>query len=157
MNKNMLAVALASLLVGGVAVAAFNSFRSNDSAQASVTPEGQALDGQSPSGDVAANGAIQGGKVQYADVTSVKPITEKEKLYATVIGTDPVRETSTVSTPREVCEDKVVTRKKPVKDTHQVTGTVIGAVAGGLLGDAIGGGGKNTAAKIAGAAAGGYE
>ena len=39
---------------------------------------------------------------------NVEPITEKEKLYATVIGTEPVRETSTTSTPREVCEDVVV-------------------------------------------------
>jgi hypothetical protein len=36
MNKNLLAVALASLLVGGVAVAAFNSFRSNDNPQAGL-------------------------------------------------------------------------------------------------------------------------
>jgi uncharacterized protein YcfJ len=75
---------------------------------------------------------------EFAEVTAVTPVTES------------------VKTPREECEDKIVTRQKPVKDTHQVTGTVIGAVAGGLLGDAIGGGGKNTAAKIAGAAAGGY-
>jgi len=75
---------------------------------------------------------------EFAEVTAVTPVTES------------------IKTPREVCEDKVVTRKRPVKDTHKVAGTVIGAVAGGLLGDAIGGGGKNTAAKIAGAAAGGY-
>jgi uncharacterized protein YcfJ len=75
---------------------------------------------------------------EYAQVTAVTPVTES------------------VKTPREVCEDKVVTRKRPVEDTHQVAGTVIGAVAGGLLGNAIGGHGKNTAAKIAGAAAGGY-
>ena len=75
---------------------------------------------------------------EFAEVVSVEAVTE------------------TVETPREECSDRVVTRQRPVKDTHQVAGTVIGAVAGGLLGDAIGGGGKNTAAKIAGAAAGGY-
>lgn len=75
---------------------------------------------------------------EYAEVVSVTPITEN------------------IKTPREECRDKVVTRQEPVKDTHKIAGTVIGAVAGGLLGDAIGGGGKNTAAKIAGAAAGGY-
>jgi uncharacterized protein YcfJ len=74
--------------------------------------------------------------------------------YAQVVAVTPVKET--VKTPREECHDKVVTHRKPVKDEHQIAGTVIGAVAGGLLGDAIGGGGKNTAAKIAGAAAGGY-
>jgi uncharacterized protein YcfJ len=77
-----------------------------------------------------------------------------EPEYAQVVAVTPV--TETVETPREECNDRVVTRQKPVKDTHKITGTVIGAVAGGLLGDAIGGGGKNTAAKVAGAAAGGY-
>ena len=77
-----------------------------------------------------------------------------EPKYAQVVDVTTV--TESIKTPREECHDKVVTRKKPVKDTHQVTGTVLGAVAGGLLGNAIGGGGKNTAAKIAGAAAGGY-
>lgn len=75
---------------------------------------------------------------EYARVVSVEPVTEK------------------VETPREECYDKIVTRQKPVKDKHQITGTVVGAVGGALLGNAIGGGGKNTGAKIAGAAVGGY-
>ena len=75
---------------------------------------------------------------EYADVVAVTAVTER------------------VETPREECHDQVVTRKKPVKDQHQVVGTVLGAVAGGLLGDALGGGGSNKGAKIAGAAAGGY-
>ena len=74
--------------------------------------------------------------------------------YAQVVAVTAV--TESVKTPREECNDQVVTRQEPVKDQHKIAGTVIGAVAGGLLGDAIGGGGKNTAAKIAGAAAGGY-
>lgn len=74
--------------------------------------------------------------------------------FARVVSVTPV--TETVETPREECQDRVVTRHKPVKDKHQVAGTVIGAVAGGVLGNALGGGGKNTGAKIAGAAVGGY-
>lgn len=74
----------------------------------------------------------------FAQVLSVTPITEE------------------VRTPREECEDVVVTKQKPVKDEHKVAGTLIGAVGGAVIGDAIGGGGKNTGAKIAGAAAGGY-
>lgn len=74
--------------------------------------------------------------------------------YAQVVAVTPV--TEEVQTPREECYDKVVTRQKPVKDKHQITGTVVGAVGGALLGDALGGGGKNTGAKIAGAAVGGY-
>jgi uncharacterized protein YcfJ len=77
-----------------------------------------------------------------------------EPEYAQVVAVTPV--TETIKTPREECEDKVVTRQEPVKDKHQIAGTVLGAVAGGVLGNVIGGGGKNTAAKIAGAAAGGY-
>ena len=74
----------------------------------------------------------------FAQVLSVTPVTEE------------------VRTPREECENVVVTKQKPVKDEHKVAGTLIGAVGGALIGDAIGGGGDNTGAKIAGAAAGGY-
>jgi len=154
MNKNLLAVALASLLVGGVAVAAFNSFRSNDNPQAGLGTDPNAqLAGQG--GDVAADGAIQPGRVEYADVVNVKPITEKEPLYAQVIGTEPVRETSTTSTPREVCKDVVVQERAPERDGN-VGGTVAGALIGGLVGNQIGSGNGRKAATVAGAAAGGY-
>ncbi|WP_305852245.1 glycine zipper 2TM domain-containing protein [Lysobacter sp. S4-A87] len=152
MNKNILAVALASLLVGGVAVAAFNSFRGSDNAQAQVDANGQPV-GQD--GDMAADGSIQSGKIEYADVLNVKPINEKEKLYATVIGTDAVRETSTTSTPREVCEDVVVQERAPERDGN-VGGTVAGAVIGGLVGNQIGSGNGRKAATAAGAVAGGF-
>ena len=74
----------------------------------------------------------------FAQVVSVSPVTEE------------------VRTPREECENVVVTKQKPVKDEHKVAGTLIGAVGGAVIGNAIGGGGKNTGAKIAGAAVGGY-
>jgi len=78
----------------------------------------------------------------------------KQPEFAEVIAVAPVVER--IETPREECRDEVVTKKKPVKDQHQVAGTVIGAIAGGVIGNALGGGGSNTGAKIAGAAAGGY-
>lgn len=89
---------------------------------------------------VTAGGAIamRGHADRYAEVVSVKPVTKS------------------VSTPRQVCEDQVVTRQKPVKDEHQVTGTVVGAVVGGVLGHQIGGGRGKDIATVAGAAAGGY-
>ena len=157
MNKNMLAVALASLLVGGVAVAAFQSFRGNGSATPATALTG-ADAAVGAEGDIATNGAIATTakpEVEYADVLNVKPINEKEKLYATVIGTDPVRETSTASTPREVCEDVVVQERLPERDGN-VGGTVAGALIGGLVGNQIGGGNGKKAATVAGAAAGGY-
>ena len=158
MNKNILAVALASLLVGGVAVAAYNSFRGNDTGQNAFTTAPDGTLATSLTGDLAANGAIdgqQGGRVEYADVLNVKPINEKQALYATVIGTDPVRETSTTSSPREVCNDVVVQERAPERDGN-VGGTVVGAVVGGLLGNQVGGGNGKKAATAAGAVAGGF-
>ncbi len=67
-----------------------------------------------------------------------------------------VAATETVSTPREVCETVEVTRQKPVKDEHQIIGTVAGAVLGGVLGNQVGGGSGKKLATLAGAAAGGY-
>lgn len=152
MNKNMLAVALASLLVGGVAVAAYNSFRSNDAPTNDFATAQPAMAGAE--GDMAANGAIDGSKLEYADVVNVKELTEKKPLYATVIGTEPVKETSTTSTPREVCEDVVVQERAPERDGN-VGGTVAGAVIGGLIGNQVGGGSGKKAATAAGAIAGG--
>lgn len=154
MNKNILAVALASLLVGGVAVAAFNSFRGNEGA-AGADLAGAGADAGLAGGDLAADGSIQGSKLEYADVVGVKELTEKKPLYATVIGSEPVKETSTTSTPREVCEDVVVEERAPERDGN-VGGTVAGAVIGGLVGNQVGGGSGKKAATVAGAVAGGY-
>lgn len=157
MNKNMLAVAVASLLVGGVAVAAYNSFRADDTPAAAFTTAPGGPLAANLNADLAANGAIdaQPGRVEFADVVNVKPINEKQPLYATVIGTEPVRETSTTSTPREICEDVVVQERAPERDGN-VGGTVAGAVIGGLLGNQVGGGNGRKAATAAGAVAGGF-
>jgi uncharacterized protein YcfJ len=74
--------------------------------------------------------------------------------YARVVSVDPVREAA--SAPQKECHDEVVTRRAPVKDQHQIAGTAIGAVAGGLLGNQIGGGKGRTLATVAGAVGGGY-
>ena len=80
---------------------------------------------------------------------------EREKLYATVIGSEPVRESSTTSNPQQVCEDVVVQERLPERDGN-VGGTVAGAVIGGLVGNQIGGGNGRKAATVGGAVAGGY-
>ncbi|HNR22698.1 MAG TPA: glycine zipper 2TM domain-containing protein [Steroidobacteraceae bacterium] len=74
--------------------------------------------------------------------------------YAEVLSVEEIQRTE--RTPREVCRDEVVTQQKPVKDKHQVTGSVVGAVVGGVLGSQIGSGSGRDAATVAGAAAGGY-
>jgi uncharacterized protein YcfJ len=74
--------------------------------------------------------------------------------YAQVLAVKPVMET--IKTPREVCKDVAVTKQAPVKDQHQIAGTAIGAVVGGLLGNQIGGGSGKKIATVAGAVGGGY-
>ena len=74
--------------------------------------------------------------------------------YAEVVAVTPL--TKTIKTPREVCKDVAVTRQQPVRDQHQIAGSVLGAVAGGLLGNQIGGGSGKKIATVAGAVGGGY-
>jgi uncharacterized protein YcfJ len=128
MNNNTIAIALAALLVGGVAAAAFQNNRG--------TGEG-------------ARG------LEYATVLDVKPINERQQQYAQVIGTDAVRETSTSTTPREVCNDVVVQDRLPERDGN-VGGTVAGAIIGGLVGNQVGGGNGKKLATAGGAVAGGF-
>lgn len=148
-------VAAGALLVGGIATAAF--MKSGD-----TTPAGQlGADGMlQADGSVADDGArsdaldVGARGLEYADVLKVDPITEKERAYATVIGSEAVRETSSTQTPHEVCEDVVVQERLAERDGN-VGGTVAGAVIGGLLGNQVGGGNGRKVATAAGAVAGG--
>jgi uncharacterized protein YcfJ len=56
--------------------------------------------------------------------------------------------------PNVVCHTVKV--QDPPKDNHQIAGTAVGAVAGGLLGHTIGAGKGNVLATAGGAVAGGY-
>jgi uncharacterized protein YcfJ len=79
---------------------------------------------------------------------------DRKSDYAEVVKVDPI--STKISTPREVCEDQVVTHTEPPKDEHRIAGTVIGAVVGGVLGNQVGSGDGKKVATAAGAAAGGY-
>ena len=147
MKNNTLAIALASLLVGGVAVAAFQGNR-DDGPRADVARDsaiGFADDAALPSE----------GRLEYARVLAIEPITEREAQYATVIGSEAIRETTTTSSPREVCEDVVVQERLPERDGN-VGGTVAGAVIGGLVGNQVGSGNGRKLATVAGAVGGGF-
>src|SRR5690606_39771498 len=85
------AVALAALLVGGGAVGAYHNSRAR-------APEAGAVQ----------EAAEETDKLDYATVVSVTPVTEKTELYATVLGAEPVHETTTSTTPREAGQDVVV-------------------------------------------------
>lgn len=144
LKSNTLAIALGALLVGGVATAGFINNRNQDIGQPTQVDQSA----RSSVGTVATG-------LAYADVVGVKPVIEREERYATVIGTDPVRESSSTSTPQQVCEDVAVQQRMPERDGN-VGGTVAGALIGGLVGNQVGGGNGRKAATAAGAVAGGF-
>ncbi|RZA17829.1 MAG: glycine zipper 2TM domain-containing protein [Lysobacteraceae bacterium] len=157
MKNNTIAIALGALLVGGVATAGYMNNR--DNTQDAQLPRGDLVGAQlldAYGEPLTANGALPAsGRLEYAEVVNVEPVIERDKLYATVIGTDPVRESSTTSTPQQVCEDVVVAERRPERDGN-VGGTVAGAVIGGLVGNQVGGGNGRKAATLGGAVAGGF-
>src|SRR5690554_6492936 len=69
-----------------------------------------------PQPDVAAEEAAEARRLDYATVVAVAPVTDKADLFATVIGAEPVRETTTATTPRQVCQDVVVQERLPERD-----------------------------------------
>jgi len=153
-NTTTILVAVGALLVGGVATAAFlkGGDKSPAAQDALAPPAGESA---LVADDTAAtDNQLPVSTLQYAEVVKADPVTSSEKLYATVIGTEAVRETTTTRTPREVCEDVVVQERLPERDGN-VGGTVAGAVIGGLLGNQVGSGSGKKAATVAGAVAGG--
>lgn len=58
--------------------------------------------------------------------------------YAQVISAKPIKET--VKTPRQECRNVTVTHRRPVQDENRIAGSVLGAVAGGVIGHQFGGG-----------------
>ncbi|MBP8184670.1 MAG: glycine zipper 2TM domain-containing protein [Pseudomonas sp.] len=93
-------------------------------------------------------GVTAGGAVATYSVINSGP------KFAQVVAVQPV--TETIKTPRQVCKEVTLTKRRPVKDEHKIAGTLLGAVAGGLLGNQVGGGNGKKIATVAGAAAGGY-
>lgn len=140
MNKSILAVTVGALLVAGVATAAYVNQRDPNAARDDVRPYAA---------------STQEGDLEWAEVVKVAPVTVLEPRYAAVTGTSPVRETSTSSVPREVCNDVVVQDRLPERDGN-VGGTVAGAIIGGLVGNQVGDGNGRKAATAAGAVAGGF-
>jgi uncharacterized protein YcfJ len=94
--------------------------------------------GVTAGGAVATYSLVKNNGPEYADVLNVEAINQQ------------------VKTPRQECRDVQVTRQRPVQDQHQVVGSVLGAVAGGLLGHQVGGGHGKSIATVAGAVGGGY-
>lgn len=74
--------------------------------------------------------------------------------YAQVVSATPIKET--VKMPRKECRNVTVTHRRPVQDENRLTGSVLGAVAGGVIGHQFGGGRGKDVATVVGALGGGY-
>ena len=74
--------------------------------------------------------------------------------YAQVVSATPIKET--VKMPRKECRNVTVTHRRPVQDENRLAGSVLGAVAGGVIGHQFGGGRGKDIATVAGALGGGY-
>lgn len=74
--------------------------------------------------------------------------------YAQVVSATPIKEA--VKTPRKECRNVTVTHRRPVQDENRLTGSVLGAVAGGVIGHQFGGGRGKDVATVVGALGGGY-
>lgn len=77
---------------------------------------------------------------------------ERGPQYAQVVSATPIKET--IKTPRQECRNVTVTHRRPVQDENRITGSVLGAVAGGVIGHQFGGGrGKDVATVVGRSAA----
>lgn len=121
-----------------------HSIEPAQSAQTALAPRESASAAAAPESEPAAPPASasarapSAGAPRYANVVSVQPVKRK------------------VDHKREVCRDERVVHKARPKDDHQIAGTVIGAIAGGVIGNQVGGGRGRDIATVAGAVGGGY-
>lgn len=92
--------------------------------------------------------ALSVAAVASLDVFSTGP------RYAQVLSATPIHES--VKTPRQQCRNVTVTHRRPVQDENRIAGSVLGAVAGGVLGHQIGNGRGKDVATVVGALGGGY-
>lgn len=162
-DNKLLAVALGSLLVGGGAVAAYNTIQSQPASPAQaaaasmVTAQPAAL-APDTTAQVAPLNLAAGPDIAFAPIVGVKPVTTSSTQYATVLDVDPVTRQVAQSQPRQVCENVPVTQHLPERDGN-VGGTVAGAVIGGLAGNQLGknkGGDRRKIETAAGAVGGAF-
>lgn len=65
-------------------------------------------------------------------------VLDRGPQYAQVVSSTPIKES--IKTPRKECRNVTVTHRRPVQDENRIAGSVLGAVAGGVIGHQFGGG-----------------
>ena len=81
-------------------------------------------------------------------------VLDRGPQYAQVVSSTPIKES--IKTPRKECRNVTVTHRRPVQDESRIAGSVLGAVAGGVIGHQFGGGRGRDVATVVGALGGGY-
>ena len=81
-------------------------------------------------------------------------VLDRGKQYAHVVYSTTIKET--VQPPSQECRNVTVTHRRPVQDENRIAGSVLGAVAGGVIGHQFGGGHGRSVATVVGALGGGY-
>lgn len=81
-------------------------------------------------------------------------VLDRGPQYAQVVSSTPIKES--IKTPRKECRNVTVTHRRPVQDENRIAGSVLGAVAGGVIGHRFGGGRGRDVATVVGALGGGY-
>lgn len=76
--------------------------------------------------------------------------------FAQVVAVTPLKQSTTTSSPRQVCQDEQVQVPETYKDKHQIGGAVVGGLVGALVGNQVGGGKGKKVATLGGAAAGAF-
>lgn len=81
-------------------------------------------------------------------------VLDRGPQFAQVVSSTPIKES--IKTPRKECRNVTVTHRRPVQDENRIAGSVLGAVAGGVIGHQFGGGRGRDVATVVGALGGGY-
>ncbi|PKM23229.1 MAG: hypothetical protein CVV10_00310 [Gammaproteobacteria bacterium HGW-Gammaproteobacteria-14] len=101
---------------------------------------------------VATSASVATASPSVTSLSVSAPTIAMEPTFARVIKVDPV--TVSWQEPRNVCQQVIVQRSVEGPDSTRVAGTVLGAAAGGLLGNQVGGGSGKKVATVIGALAG---
>lgn len=120
-----------------------------DSAQQNATVSELLAPRPSASGNASTDAVAATPRAAAQSGTNAASETDNASEYATVVSVQKL------AGPQQVCTDQTVVEKRPQQDQHKVAGTVIGAIAGGVIGNQFGGGRGRTVATVGGAVAGG--
>lgn len=155
MNRSL----LVGLIVGAGATAAMGAlanfaFKNDREALPPISATEQAGDAQLADTELPTAALPDDADAAASHESHVVQPVRKEPEFARVVNVQPL--TRTVSEPREVCQEVEVVKQAPVRDEHQVAGTLIGGVIGGVIGNQIGDGDGRKIAKVAGAIGGAY-